>query len=128
MFTNLLIHELQVYRRSGDLDRFGQPVDYNPTFAGALTATYPCRISGKSGNQSGGRDTDDYSRDVFEINYRVFVDPDADVREDDTVLVLDPRTSFELMPKAKVTRKSVISDGSATHHLEIDCRVERGPQ
>jgi hypothetical protein len=128
VFTNLLIHELQVFRRSGDVDRFGQPVDANPTFAGPATGSYPCRISSKSGNQSGGRDTDDYSQDVFEINYRVFVDPDADVREDDTVMVLDPRTSYELMPKALVTRKAVVSDGVAAHHLEIDCRVERGPQ
>ena len=128
MFSELLIHELQVYRRSGAVDRFGQPVDANPSQAGPLTATYSCRISSKSGNQIGGRVQDEYSHDVFEVNFRVFVEPTADVREDDTVLVLDPRTGFELMPKAKVWRKSTISDMNDVHHLEIDCRAQRGPQ
>lgn len=130
MFTNLLIHELDVYRRSGATDRLGQPVDSNPSIVGPLTATYPCRLSSGSGGGRGrgGRINDERSLDVFAVNYKVFVMPDVDVREDDTVVVRDPRTGFELSPKAKVFLKSVISDGNDVHHIELDCTVQRGPQ
>lgn len=124
MFVDLLIHELRVYRRTGAVDRFGQPVDANPSQAGSLTATYRCRLSGKSG----GRVNDERSLDVFEVLHRVFLEPEADVREDDTVSVIDPASGYELMPRAKVWRKGVISDGTGIHHLEVDCKVQRGPQ
>ena len=122
MFADLLIHTLEVYRRSGAVDRFGQPVDSNPSVTGPLTASYRCRLSGKSG----GRVNDERSLDVFEVLHRVFVEPTADVQEDDTVRVISAE-GVEIMPRAKVWRKAHISDAIGIHHLEVDCQVQRGP-
>lgn len=122
-FADLLLHEAQVHRRSGRTDRFGQPVDQNPSQAGDVTATFPCRLS--SGR--GGRVNDERSIDVFEVTYQCFALPDADVQEDDNVRVVDPNTGVILLPTAKVKIKETLYDGTGPHHLELLLIAQRGP-
>lgn len=124
MFADLLIHELDVHRRTGQVDRFGQAVDQNPSQAGPLTGTVPCRLS----SPKGGRINDERSTDVFEVTHKIFCLPDADVREDDTVVVRDPVSGYVLLAAAKVRRKSPISDAAGIHHLELEAVTQRGPQ
>ena len=125
MFADLLVHEVSVRRRSGRVDRFGQPVDINP---GKLTAedevaTYPCRLY----TRSGGLVNQERSRDVFEELRRIFVLPDADINEEDALVVTDPLTGAELLPAAKVKLKHVVYASSEPHHIELDVIVQRGP-
>lgn len=123
MFTSLLPHEAVVHRRSGEVDRFGQAVDQNPTQAGAETGRFRCRLS--SGR--GGRVMDERSRDVFEVTYQLFADPDADVLEDDNVEIVDAATGTVLLPIAKVKLKETLYDSGLPHHLELLLVSQRGP-
>lgn len=122
MFAGLLLHTAEVYRRSGDLDRFGQPVDQNPTITGPMTSTFRCRLT--SGR--GGRVNDERSRDVFEVTYDLFAEVGADVMEEDTVKVVDPSTGTVLLPYSKVKLKETKYDLNGAHHLELQVVVQRG--
>ena len=122
-FTGLLCHEAVVHRRSGQVDRFGQPVDANPSQAGPATSTFPCRLS----DGRGGRVMDERSLDVFEVTYLLFADPDADVQEDDNVQVRDPSTGNILLPTAKVKVKETLYNATIPHHLEMLLVSQRGP-
>ncbi len=122
MFAGLLLHEATVYRRSGDVDRFGQPVDQNPTIIGPVTSTFRCRLT--SGR--GGRINDERSRDVFEVTYDLFAEVDEDVMEEDTVKVVDPNTGTVLLPYSKVKLKETKYDRTGPHHLELQVVVQRG--
>lgn len=121
MFAGLLLHTAEVYRRSGDVDRFGQPVDQNPTIVGPLTSSFRCRLT--SGR--GGRINDERSRDVFEVTYDLFAETDADVMEEDTVKVIDANGTV-LLPYAKVKLKETKYDRTGPHHLELQVVVQRG--
>lgn len=122
-FAALLPHEAVVHRRSGRVDRFGQPVDQNPAQAGAATGTFRCRLS----SARGGRVNDERSIDVFEVTYQLFALPDADIQEDDNVLVRDALTGVTLLPMAKVKIKETLYDAGAPHHLELLLVSQRGP-
>lgn len=125
-FTSLLVHRLEVRRRTGRVDRFGQPVDSNPgKLADApVIGTHACRLT----TGSGGLATQERSLDVFVNKHKIFLQLGVDVREDDSVRVLDSRTGEELLPIAKVVDKSTVSDGVGAHHLELDVLVQRGVQ
>mgnify|MGYP001573210218 CR=1 FL=1 len=119
------MHEVEVRRRSGATDRFGQPVDANPTegATGALVGRFKCRLDpGK-----GGLVNQERSRDVFEVRHMLYMEPDADVREDDTIKVTDTRTGTVLLPSAKVKVKGTSYDARGAHHLEVEAWVQRGP-
>lgn len=126
MFDELLVHEVEVRRRSGSVDRFGQPTDSNPTklSAAAVVATYPCRMT----RGSRGRANEERSLDVFADQLELFVAPDADIQEDDALKVTDPATGDVLMPLAIVKLKNLVYDGIGPHHLEVHALVQRGPQ
>jgi hypothetical protein len=123
MFTSLLPHEAVVHRRTGAVDRFGQPVDQNPAQAGPETGRFPCRLS--SGR--GGRVMDERSMDVFEVTYQLFAEADADVQEDDNVEIVDASTGAVLLPIAKVKIKETLYDAGLPHHLELLLVSQRGP-
>jgi hypothetical protein len=124
-FIDLLLQTVEVRRRSGNLDRFGQPVDINPskTSAADVVGSYPCRVYTKSG----GLVNQERSRDVFEDLRQIFTMPDADIQEDDSLTVTDTLTGAVVLPISKVKLKYVVYDGQGPHHLELDVIVQRGP-
>jgi hypothetical protein len=123
-FTAKLLHVCEVYRRSGEKDRFGQPVDANPSLIqGTLTNTYICRVDpGK-----GGMTMTERSIDVYSVRYMLYTQPDCDIREDDSIRVLDPKTDEVLVPYAKVKQKNKVYDIDGPHHVEIELLSQRGP-
>lgn len=123
--TDLLVHEVAVYRRSGRRDRFGQEIHVNPSLdPGDLVATYPCRLT----RGRGGMVMKERAVDVFEVRFRLYTAPDVDIEEDDSVVVTDPYSGIELLPQSKITNKTYASDGRGVHHAEFDILVQRGPQ
>jgi hypothetical protein len=124
MFADLLVHEVEVRRRSGNRDRLGQPTDSNPgKLTGAPVATYPCRLT----RSRGGLAMQERSLDVFVNRFNLYTELGVDIREDDGVRVLDPDTGLELLVAAKVLNKTVASDRLGPHHLEFELIVQRGP-
>lgn len=115
MFANLLIHELRVYRRSGNPDRFGQPAQDHSEWT-----RYRCR----STNAQGGEQNDERSHDVVLTNHTVFVERGADVRESDLVSVFD-RDGQEVVPAGQVLLKRPVYDGVGSHHIELVIRCQR---
>ena len=126
MFSELLVHTVDVYARSGRKDRFGQPVDVNPRqhVAGeAIVATYPCRVY----QRSGGLTTVERSIDVFERIWEMFTEADADIREDDAVRVTDADGNV-LINLAKIkSEERVFASGLAPHHRQYAIWEQSGP-
>jgi hypothetical protein len=125
VFEELLVHRAEVRRRTGRTDRFGQPVDSNPSKLtdDDLVGTHPCRATrGKPGLTNEER-----SLDVFEALHTVFLKPGVDVREDDAVTVVDPVTGETVVPISKVKVKNVVYDGDGPHHIELVVMAQRGP-
>ncbi len=122
--VDLFIHTVEVFRRSGELDRLGQAVDVNPSQyePGTGIASYPCRLDpGK-----GGLVMQERAIDVFEVRYMVYTHPDVDIREDDALRVTGV-FGEELMPPSKVVLKNFSYGEKLPHHLEILCISQRGP-
>ena len=123
MFSELLIHTVQVYARSGRTDRFGQPVDSNPSQVSATpTSTYPCRAYRKTG----GRVMQERSIDVFEKPWMIFTETSADIYEDDIVRVVDADGN-ELLDKSAITYAETVYDGAGAHHKEFTIIEQSGP-
>lgn len=125
-FSDLLIHRVEVYARSGRKDRFGQPVDVNPRqhVAGeTITATYPCRVWMKAG----GLVMMERAIDTFERVYAMYTNLDAEIYEDDAVRVYDPQTNEEIIALAKVKDSESKYDGRGAHHKEFTIWVQSGP-
>lgn len=122
-FDSLLAQTARVWRRAGGSnarDRFGQPVD-----AWSQVGDFPCRIGAA---MSGGEQDTERMREVYHLQNTVYLQPDADVHEDDQIQVLDPNDE-EIFPRADVRHRQVVVgyDGTA-HHLECAIEVSRGPQ
>ena len=124
MFDELLCHTVTVYRRSGKVDRFGQPVDVNPGQHSG-TATSTCK--GRLYSGSGGLTMKERSIDVFEETPKLITGPDADINEDDAVKVTDTATGEVLLPITKIKLKSSVHAFGTMHHLEFDLWSQRGP-
>ncbi len=121
MLDGLLIHTLEVYRRSGRTDRFGQAEDQNPRqHTGDPTATYPCRVT----RGTGSLQMQERAVDVWVTKYEVFLEPDADVLETDGVRVIG-QNGEELMAMGKGTNKTIVYDGEGPHHMEFDVWSQR---
>lgn len=128
-FADLLCHTVEVYRRSarlsppGDIDRFGQPEDANPSQMpdDQLVGTYRARLQPKSG----GLTMEERSQDVF-TKYRTLYTEMVDILEDDIVRVLD-EGGAEMLPKSKVYSKDVATGYGAADHLEITLISQTGP-
>lgn len=125
MLPDLLIHRVEVYRRSGRTDRFGQPVDVNPRQHAEDEVpihTYPCRLN----RGKGGMVMMERSIDTFETTWCMYCEAGVDIREDDAVRVIDPNTGEVLAPMCRVKVKSSASDRFGTHHLEFDLWAQKG--
>lgn len=123
MFADLLVHTVEVYARSGRVDRFGQPVDSNPgQQGGTVLATYPCRAYLKSG----GLNFEERQRDVFERAWEMFTELDADIREDDSVRVVAADASV-LVNKCIIKDVETVYDGTGPHHKEYALWEQDGP-
>lgn len=124
--SGLLLHEVEVYRRSGRTDRFGQPVDVNPRqhVAGEnIVARYPCRAYMKSG----GLVMQERSIDVFERRWIMYTELDADIREDDAVRIIDPVDGREILEISKISDSEVKYDSIGPHHKEFTIWNQGGP-
>lgn len=119
-FAGLLIHTATVLRRregppgEQQKDPFGQPK------SGAPAHSVPCRCSRGSGSERNS----DRSRDVIVVNYKLFLDAGADVREDDTVTVVD-QTGEVICENAEVDFVDRVYDGEDEHHREAKVVVQR---
>lgn len=120
-FAGLLIHTATVLRRregppgEQQKDPFGQPTR-NPDPDHAL----PCRCSRGSGSER----NNDRSRDVIVVNYKLFLDAGADLREDDTVTVVDADGGV-ICEGAEVDFVDSVYDGDSEHHREAKLIVQR---
>ncbi len=122
-YEDLLPHTVEVYRRSGETDDFGQPVDANPSQidTSSPTATYPGRLV----NKSGGLTMEERSLDVFVTRFTLFTGV-VDIIESDAVRVLDIDGS-EILPVAKIESKDLHHAFGTPHHLEISIVTQSGP-
>jgi hypothetical protein len=125
-FEALLIHTVQVYRRSGEVDRLGQPLSVNPRQheidGETLVHTYPCRVD----RGKGGLVMNERMIDTFEQTWCMYTLPDVDIITNDACRVLDGDGN-EIVPLSKVKIKSAAADSSRTHHLEFDLWAQSGP-
>lgn len=123
--ADLYCHTVTVTRRSGRVDRFGQPVDVNPHIHGPenVVSQFPGRLT----RSSGGLTMRERSLDTFEVFHTLFCIPDADINEDDGVTVEDSDGRV-LIEGAKVKQKTMAYDYAGAHHLEVTLWTQRGPQ
>lgn len=118
-FTSLLVQTAEVYRRKPGLDRFQQPVEEF-----TLVGSYPCRVGAAEG---GGEQNTERMRAVYNVHNTAYLAPEADVKEDDRIRVLDPLGN-EIMPSANVThRQTIVGYAGLAHHIECKLEVQRGP-
>lgn len=132
-FASLLIHTVEVYRRTEDgdgnrlTDRFGQELSINPrqheVDGETLVHTYPCRIN----RGRGGLLMNERMVDTFEQLWCMYTLPDVDILGDDAVRILD-ENGAEIVPLSKVKIKSNAAAMRSTHHLEFDVWAQSGPQ
>ena len=123
MFTELLVHSVEVYSRSGKTDRFGQPKDSNPgQTTGSPVATYPCRID----LESGGLALMERAEDAYERVWTMFTEHDVLIYEDDALRVLNADGDV-LVNKAKVKVSERLSDSLVGHHREWTLIEQSGP-
>lgn len=131
-FAGLLVHTAVVYRRTGSVDRFGQP-----TRDEALSHSLPCRLS----RPSGGEVMQERSHDVVNVTHKLFLDAGADLREDDVVTVVmagqtevdpsddvsgfDPDSWDTAVERAEVKLVSPVWDGVQEHHREVQLTTQR---
>ncbi len=129
-FADLLCHTVEVYRRSarldgppGDVDRFGQPEDANPSQMpdDQLTHTFRARLQPKSG----GLTMEERSIDVYTTTLTLYTEM-VDIIEDDILRVLD-ENGVELLPKSKIYSKDVAVGFGGSDHLEITLITQSGP-
>jgi hypothetical protein len=125
-FEALLIHELQVYRRTGEVDNFGQPKSINPRQheidGETLVHTYPCRAF----MSAGGLRMNERMIDTFERQFTVFTSIDVDINEDDALRAIgvDGHLIFGL---SKIKDSETKYDSTGPHHCEYTIWEQAGP-
>lgn len=134
MFSTLLIHTVEVYRRTTEAadptvqkkDRFGQPLSVNPrahtTGGETLVHTYSCRAY----MSAGGLKMEERMIDTFERQFTVFTEVEVDIREDDALRVLDAdgRVIFGL---SKIKDSDLKYNSGQAHHREFAVWEQAGP-
>jgi hypothetical protein len=124
--NQLLIHTVEVYRRSGATDRFGQPKSVNPrqhqVGGETLVHTYPCRTYMKSG----GLLMNERMIDTFEKVNILYTDVGVDIREDDAVRVVDAN-GYETVGLCKIKDSEIKYDSRGPHHCEFTLWIQDGP-
>lgn len=132
-FSALLIHTVEVYRRTTEndgvthkKDRFNQDLSINPrqheVGGETLVHTYPCRVN----RGRGGLLMNERMVDTFEQLWCMYTEPGVDIITDDACRVLD-QDGTELVPLSKVKVKSAAANSARTHHLEFDLWAQSGP-
>lgn len=119
MFEDHLVHTVEVRRRSGRADRFGQPAE--PRSADTPLATYAGRLT----VATGGERFAERSHDVVVTTHTLFLEVGADVREDDKITVLD-EYGRTLIAMANPTLVSRPRDSAGEHHVEVKITEVRG--
>jgi hypothetical protein len=125
-FEALLIHTVQVYRRTGAVDRLGQPESINPrqhTIDGeTLIHTYPCRAF----MSAGGLRMNERMTDTFERQFTVYTSVDVDIHEDDALRAIgvDGHIIFGL---SKIKDSETKYDSTGAHHCEFTIWEQAGP-
>lgn len=119
-YDALLIHEVDVHRLTGAVDRFGQPVPITGD-ASSLVGTFACRLT----QGSGGERYTDRSRDTVVRKYKLFMPIGVELYESDVVTVRDPRIDRELVTLGNVTDVSVVDDWQGPHHIEAAVEQRR---
>lgn len=124
-YETFLIHEVEVRRRPDAVDRFGQAVGRNPSQLAAQDPDHT--LQGRLDKGRGGYVMNERSADVYEVRHMLFVDKNADIREDDAVTVNDPATGRTLLDMGRILLKNHIYMGTEPHHIECTVSVQRGP-
>jgi hypothetical protein len=125
-FEQLLIHTLEVYRRTGATDRFGQPQSVNPrqheVGGETLVHTYPCRAF----MNAGGLEFNERDIDTFSRQFCVYTTVDVDINEDDALrcIGVDGHIIFGLL---KIKDSETKYDSKGPHHCEFTCWEQAGP-
>jgi hypothetical protein len=119
-YDALLIHHVEIRRRTGALDRFKQPIDTMP-----VVATIPGRID----VPSGGERFTERSRDVVIYSHKLFLPAGTELYEADRVTVRRSATGDVLCEDGEVTEVQVVDDSSGPHHVEakLMCRKTGDP-
>ena len=118
MYEDLLIHTVEVRRRSGQKDRFRQPVE--PRGNRYADRVYMGRLDAGSG---GERHTD-RTRDVVEFTHKLFLEAGAELYEADQVTVTDGRGTT-LVTMADVQEVQTFDDDLGPHHVEAKIKAVR---
>lgn len=127
-FAGLLPHQLRVFRLREGLDaqpardRFGQ-IDSKISEMKEQPNAYPCRMTTASGGERNG----ERMSEVYVTQHRVYLQPGADVREDDRVKVIDPADGNIILPDGNVKLVRRVYGAQKLHHLELVVEVYRGP-
>jgi hypothetical protein len=128
LFSGLLIQTCVVYRRQQSnskdkADPFGQPTRDEKEHT-----RFPCRCSTARGQRSNL----DRMQDVVNATHTLFLEPNADVLENDVVTVLQAPpgaaavdSDRHIVTKARVNLVRPIMDGVQLHHLEADLTAQR---
>jgi len=114
-----LAHRADFDRLTGEPDAFHK---VKPVYA-ELHRNVPCRLSTASGDRE--RTTDD-TADLVERSFKLFVDPELTLREDDLVLQVRDAGGRVLASELDVVAIKPLSDGRVVHHLELSLEVRRG--
>lgn len=77
----------------------------------------PCRLNEKTG----GLSFTERTHDTLQESGTLFLQPGANIREDDSVEVYDPRTQYALLKDATVAQMRNVYDSRSLHHVE--CRL-----
>ena len=120
-----LKHTVEVYRRISGTDRFGQPkLDQ---FSATPVATYPGRISyGHASNRyRAGEVNSERSVDVSTDTTKIYLPPNADIKETDRIIVKNS-ISGVVLPKTEVRSVLYRHDGDGkVHHIEAQVETWR---
>lgn len=128
--SGLFPHRMNVYRDTGQRDRFGQrDMQVFQTERGLLgMAPTAADIRCRAETPTGGGRWEERSVLVFVVNWKIFVDPNADVNEADRVHVYEPVHKGILVPDGIVMLITPVYAMDIIHHLEIQVQTVRGPQ
>lgn len=125
-FRDLLIHTVEVYRRTGAADRFGQPQSVNPrqhqVGGETLVHTYPCRAY----MNAGGLKFAERTIDTFERQFVVYTDIDVDISEDDALRVIGVDGHI-IIGLSKIKDSETKYDANGPHHCEYTVWEQAGP-
>lgn len=120
-FLDLLNNTCVILRRQPGKDRFGQPLLKSENYV--ESSRQPCRMSWgrSSARYRSGVVMGERTQDVAEDILKIFLPPEADIKETDRVYVVNDAGNV-MIPETEI--QSVLyryGYGGSVHHLEIQC-------